>query len=164
MPITIANELHKKGIIRLPNLYANPELLNQLYDLLYAKEGYVDIIYSFIPKKRRYLKDTYKNRQNFYFVLEDLYDRDDKKLEGNSYVCVTHSDINGIKKRVMNYEETFTEYKISLKTLKLVLFKISITGVPLSHYINEEFLKGNIKQTKVYPYNKYWRKPCNKNK
>lgn len=162
--MNIANELLKKGIIRLPNLYDNPELLNQLYDLLYVKEGYVDVIYSFIPEKRRYLKDIYKNRQNFYFVIADLYDRDDKHLESNSYVCITHSDTNEIKKRAKEYRETFTEYKISLETLKIVLFKISITGTPLSHYINEEFLKGNIKQAKVYPYNKYWRRPCNKNR
>ena len=155
--MNIANELDKKGIIRLPNLYTNPDLMSQLYELLYVKEGYDSTTYSFVFDNRRRLKEVYKNRQNFYFDLEDFYDRDVKKLEGNSYVCVTHSDINGIKKRVMNYEETFTEYKISLKTLKRILFKISITGVPLSHYINEEFLKGNIKQVKVHPYSKYRR-------
>ena len=162
MPITIANELHKKGIIRLPNLYDNPDLMNQLYDLLYTKEGYEDVTYSFIPKKKRYLKDVYKNRQNFYINISDLYDRDDKELEDNSYVCVAHLTKNGITRRASGYREDFIEYKISLETLKRILFKINITGDSLAHYINEEFLKGNIKQAKVYPYNKYWSDPCNK--
>lgn len=59
-------------------------------------------------------------------------------------------------------EEVITEYKISLKTLKIILFKISITGDSLSHHINEEFLKGNIKPVKVHTYDKYRRNPCNK--
>ena len=155
--MNIANELKQVGIIQLPNLYANPDLMKQLYDLLYTEEGYVAEIYSFIPKKKRYLKDVYKNRQNFYFVLTDLYDRDERKLEGNSYVCVAHLTKNEVTRRASGYREDFIEYKISLTTLKRILFKITITGDSLAHYINEEFLRGNIKQTKVHPYNKYRR-------
>lgn len=162
--MNIANELRKIGVIKLPNLYTNPDLLNEIYDLLYVKEGYVDAIYSFIPKKRRYLKDVYKNRQNFYIDITDLFDRDMNKLEPNSYVCAVHLDNNEIKKRAVIYKEPLTEYKISLVTLKRILFKISITEATLSHHINEEFLKGNIKQTKVHPYNKYRSNVCNKNR
>lgn len=155
--MNIANELRKLGVIKLPNLYTNPDLMNQLYELLYVEEGYVATIYSFVPDKKRSLKEVYKNRQNFYFLLTDLYDRDSKKLEGNSYVCVAYLTKNEIKRRAVDYEENFMEYKISLETLKRILFKITITGATLSHYINEEFLRGNIKQVKVYPYNKYRR-------
>ena len=144
MSITIANELHKKGIIRLPNLYTNPDLMNQLYDLLYTKEGYEDVTYSFIPKKKRYLKDVYKNRQNFYINISDFYNRDDKKLKDNSFVCVVHLTKDKITRRTSCYREDFIEYKISLATLKRILFKINITGDSLAHYINEEFLTGNI--------------------
>ena len=155
--MTIANELKQVGIIQLPNLYANPDLMNQLYKLLYVEEGYDALIYNIVPDKRRSLKEVYKNRQNFYFSLTDLYDSDSKKLEGNSYVCVSYLTKNEIKRRTVNYEEDFIEYKISLATLKRILFKITITGDSLSHYINEEFLKGNIKQIKIHPYNKYRR-------
>ena len=160
--MNIANELQNYGVIRLPNLYDNPELLSHLYDLLYVKEGYEDISYSFIPEKRRYLKDVYKNSQNYYIFTGDLYDLDIKELESNSYVCVTHLSNNKIKKHAKSYEQEFTEYKISLKTLKIILFKISITDTYLSHLINEEFLKGNIKPVKVHTYDKYRRNPCNK--
>lgn len=162
--MNIANELQNYGIIRLPNLYDNPGILKQLYELLYVKEGYEDITYSFIPKKKRYLKDVYKNSQNYYIVIRDLYDLDIKELESNSYVCVTHLSNNRIKKQTKNYEQDFMEYKISLKTLKIILFKISITDTYLSHLINEEFLKGNIKPVKVHTYDKYRRNSCNKNK
>lgn len=155
--MNIANELKQVGIIRLPNLYTNPDLINQLYELLYVEEGYVSTIYGFLPDKRRSLKEVYKNRQNFYFLLTDLYDRDSKKLEDNSYVCVAYLTKNEIKRRAVDYEEDFMEYKISLETLKRILFKITITGATLSHYINEEFLKGNIKQVKAHSYNKYRR-------
>lgn len=162
--MNIANELKNYGVIRLPNLYDNPELLRHLYELLYVKEGYEDIAYSFIPAKRRYIKDVYKNKQNFYIFIRDLHDLDMNLLESNSYVCVVHLSKNQIRKQTKNYESEFTEYKISLKTLKIILFKISITDTHLSHLINEEFLKGNIKPVKVHTYNKYRRNPCNKNK
>ena len=162
--MNIANELQNYGVIRLPNLYDNPGLLKELYELLYVEEGYEDITYSFIPEKRRYLKDVYKNSHNYYIDIRDLYDREMKLLESNSYICVTHLSNNQIKEQAMSYEEEHTEYKISLKTLKIILFKISITDSHLSHLINEEFLKGNIKPVKVYTYNKYRRNSCNKNK
>ena len=155
--MNIANELKQVGIIKLPNLYTNPDLMNQLYELLYVEEGYNATTYSFLLAKRRSLKEVYKNRQNFYFFLTDFYDRDSKKLEGNSYVCVSYLNKKEIKRQVVAHEEDFMEYKISLETLKRILFKISITGATLSHYINEEFLRGNIKQVKVHPYNKYRR-------
>lgn len=160
--MNIANELQNYGIIRLPNLYDNPELLSHLYELLYVKEGYEDISYRFIPEKRRYLKEVYKNSQNYYIFIRDLYDLDIQSLENNSYVCVVQLSNNQIKKQTNNYKKEFTEYKISLKTLKIILFKISITDTYLSHLINEEFLKGNIKPVKVHTYDKYRRNPCNK--
>lgn len=136
-------------ILELPHLYLNMKTAQAVNRLLYQDFNYLDEgEYFYISKKS--LKEDLKNQNRWFFDRWDLTNGDRRITQSNRGVAITYkSDMKEVNNQLKNNRHVYL-YRLSMKQLTRITFLSELTGNSLSYYINDLFLKNEIRLIKVY--------------
>lgn len=145
-------------ILELPHLYLNMKTAQAVNRLLYQDFDYLDEG-EYFYKSRKSLKEDLKNQNRWFFDQWDLTNGNNEITQSNKGVAITYkSDMKEVNHKLKNNIYVYL-YRLSMKQLTRITFLSELTGNSLSYYINDLFLKNEIRLIKVYTRkHKYLRK------